>query len=153
MTSSYSKDFGKDKVVFVTKKDFAEPSKIELPPPPPQESVITDKGEINWNCPCLGNITTGPCGVNFREAFSCFHYSESEPKGKECVEAFHKMHECFKQYPTVYKPQIRSVEADDDDDEDGGGLNFGSLGSGNSADEESKEEVTANSQSASTISK
>lgn len=43
--------------------------------------LITASGEINWGCPCLGGMATGPCGQEFREAFSCFHHSESEMKG------------------------------------------------------------------------
>ncbi|KAG1815906.1 uncharacterized protein BJ212DRAFT_1480975, partial [Suillus subaureus] len=27
-------------------------------------------GEINWDCPCLGGMAHGPCGPQFREAFS-----------------------------------------------------------------------------------
>ncbi len=28
----------------------------------------------------------GPCGEEFRAAFSCFVFSEQEPKGIDCVE-------------------------------------------------------------------
>ena len=45
------------------------------------EGLIKENGEINWGCPCLGGMATGPCGQEFREAFSCFHYSQSEMKG------------------------------------------------------------------------
>lgn len=43
--------------------------------------LILDNGDINWGCPCLGGMATGPCGQEFREAFSCFHYSTEEMKG------------------------------------------------------------------------
>ena len=60
-------------------------------------------GEINWDCPCLGGMAYGPCGPEFREAFSCFVYSEQEPKGIECVEKFKAMQDCFRAHPDVYK--------------------------------------------------
>ena len=61
-----------------------------------------ENGDINWNCPCLGGMATGPCGVDFREAFSCFHYSTEEPKGSECFEVFAKMQECMSSHPDLY---------------------------------------------------
>jgi intermembrane space import and assembly protein 40 len=61
-----------------------------------------ETGEINWDCPCLGGMAHGPCGPQFREAFSCFIYSEAEPKGIECVERFKGMQDCFREHPEVY---------------------------------------------------
>ncbi|KAG6911107.1 hypothetical protein DXG01_003847 [Tephrocybe rancida] len=68
-------------------------------------------GEINWDCPCLGGMAHGPCGPQFREAFSCFVFSEDEPKGINCVEKFKAMQTCFREHPEIY--------ADEIDDEDG----------------------------------
>src|ERR1700709_770572 len=59
-------------------------------------------GEINWDCPCLGGMAHGPCGPEFREAFSCFIYSEEEPKGINCVEKFKGMQDCFRDHPDIY---------------------------------------------------
>lgn len=59
-------------------------------------------GEINWDCPCLGGMAYGPCGMEFREAFSCFVFSEQEPKGIDCVEKFKAMQDCFRAHPEVY---------------------------------------------------
>lgn len=59
-------------------------------------------GEINWDCPCLGGMAHGPCGPQFREAFSCFVYSEDEPKGINCVEKFKSMQDCFREHPDIY---------------------------------------------------
>jgi len=61
-----------------------------------------ETGEINWDCPCLGGMAHGPCGPEFREAFSCFVYSEQEPKGIDCVEKFRGMQDCFREHPEVY---------------------------------------------------
>jgi intermembrane space import and assembly protein 40 len=53
-----------------------------------QGAFNPETGEINWECPCLGGMAHGPCGPEFREAFSCFVYSSEEPKGVECIEKF-----------------------------------------------------------------
>lgn len=129
---SISKDYGKDKVIFATKEDHEVPSKVELPPPEQAAGLILPSGEINWNCPCLGGMATGPCGVEFRDAFTCFHYryvftlwvssqnnflffffSEESPKGQECFEAFKTMQDCFAKYPAVYNKSGGDDDADD----------------------------------------
>ncbi|KAI8994089.1 hypothetical protein BD414DRAFT_481395 [Trametes punicea] len=56
----------------------------------------------------------GPCGMQFREAFSCFVFSEADPKGIDCVEKFKAMQECFRQHPEVYGDEIMR---DDEDQE------------------------------------
>jgi len=55
----------------------------------------------------------GPCGEQFKEAFSCFVFSEDEPKGINCVDAFKAMQDCFREHPEVYADEIM----DDDDGE------------------------------------
>ncbi|KAL7986142.1 hypothetical protein Chor_011308 [Crotalus horridus] len=75
--------------------------------------LILPNGDINWNCPCLGGMASGPCGEQFKSAFSCFHYSKEEIKGSDCVDQFRAMQECMQKYPDLY-PQ----EDDDDEDED-----------------------------------
>ena len=47
-----------------------------------------ETGEINWDCPCLGGMAHGPCGEEFKAAFSCFVFSKEEPKGMDCIEKF-----------------------------------------------------------------
>jgi intermembrane space import and assembly protein 40 len=53
-----------------------------------QGAFNPETGEINWDCPCLGGMATGPCGEEFKAAFSCFVYSKEEPKGVDCIEKF-----------------------------------------------------------------
>lgn len=65
---------GKDVVIVATREELASPSKVSLPEPEPTPGLILADGSINWGCPCLGGMATGPCGSQFREAFSCFHY-------------------------------------------------------------------------------
>ena len=68
-------------------------------------------------------MATGPCGVEFRDAFSCFHYSEAEPKGSDCYDAFKTMQDCMSEYPTVYN------QNNSDDDKESGmpGLDLNNL--------------------------
>jgi intermembrane space import and assembly protein 40 len=40
----------------------------------------------------LGGMATGPCGEQFKAAFSCFVYSEEEPKGMDCIDKFKYVH-------------------------------------------------------------
>lgn len=53
-----------------------------------QGAFNPETGEINFDCPCLGGMAHGPCGEEFKAAFSCFVYSDQEPKGIECVDKF-----------------------------------------------------------------
>ena len=53
-----------------------------------QGAFNPETGEINWDCPCLGGMAHGPCGEEFKAAFSCFVYSDAEPKGVECIDKF-----------------------------------------------------------------
>ena len=69
-------------------------------------------GEINWDCPCLGGMAHGPCGEEFRAAFSCFVFSEEEPKGMDCIDKFQGMQNCFRAHPDVYAAEL---EGDDDE--------------------------------------
>lgn len=110
--------------------------------PKTQGAFNEETGEINWDCPvrrfllprplarladpqarafpqCLGGMPHGPCGEEFRAAFSCFVYSEEEPKGIECVEKFKGMQECFRAHPEVYgecacprRPSLSQLLAD-----------------------------------------
>lgn len=47
-------------------------------------------------------MADGPCGEEFKAAFSCFVYSEEEVKGVDCVDKFRGMQECFRKYPEIY---------------------------------------------------
>ncbi|CAG8440079.1 7208_t:CDS:2 [Ambispora gerdemannii] len=72
--------------------------------------IDPDTGEIDWDCPCLGGMTNGPCGEQFKAAFSCFVYSTVEPKGSDCLEAFKEMQSCFRTYPEFYGEELEDDE-------------------------------------------
>jgi intermembrane space import and assembly protein 40 len=96
------------------KNESTEPASSVEPTETKEESQQAaynpDTGEINWDCPCLGGMAHGPCGEEFKEAFSCFVFSESEPKGFDCIEKFKNMQNCFRRYPEVYSEEIRGDE-------------------------------------------
>lgn len=86
----------------------------------PVPGLILPNGDINWNCPCLGGMASGPCGEQFKSAFSCFHHSTEDMKGSDCVDQFRAMQECMQKYPDLYpqeeeeeeeKPAERSEES------------------------------------------
>lgn len=77
------------------------------------EAFNPETGEINWDCPCLGGMAQGPCGEEFKAAFSCFVYSKEEPKGVECIEKFKNMQECFRQHPDIYGAELGDDEAEE----------------------------------------
>lgn len=79
-----------------------------------QGAFNEETGEINWDCPCLGGMAYGPCGEQFRAAFSCFVFSKEEPKGVDCIENFKAMQNCFREHPDVY-----GGELDDDGSDEG----------------------------------
>lgn len=74
--------------------------------------LILPSGEINWNCPCLGGMASGPCGAQFKEAFSCFHYSKEEVKGSECIDQFRSMQECMQKFPELYPQEEEKEQAE-----------------------------------------
>ncbi|XP_058422147.1 mitochondrial intermembrane space import and assembly protein 40 isoform X1 [Diceros bicornis minor] len=106
---------GKDRIIFVTKEDHETPSNAELvaddPNDPYEEhGLILPNGDINWNCPCLGGMASGPCGEQFKSAFSCFHYSTEEVKGSDCIDQFRAMQECMQKYPDLYPQEDEEEE-------------------------------------------
>ncbi|KPM10185.1 mitochondrial intermembrane space import and assembly protein 40-like protein [Sarcoptes scabiei] len=114
---SHCEQYGKDKVVFITENDFkSNPSKLKLPEISDDQNrgLILPNGEINFNCPCLGGMAFGPCGFEFRQAFTCFHQSTNETKGSECVEKFIEMQNCMQKYPNVYANENKSMDKEPD---------------------------------------
>lgn len=52
----------------------------------------------------------GPCGEQFKAAFSCFVYSKDEPKGVDCIEHFKTMQNCFRDHPDIYGSELEEDE-------------------------------------------
>jgi len=100
----------KDEIFFFDKKSLKGPlsrqSKLlmhmaDIDPENP--GVVFPNGEINWSCPCLGTASIGPCSQYFRAAFKCFHHSEAEMKGSDCLKEFDMLQKCMKNFETLYK--------------------------------------------------
>ncbi|KAI9879846.1 MAG: Oxidoreductase [Pleopsidium flavum] len=81
-----------------------------------QGAFNPETGEINWECPCLGGMAHGPCGEQFRAAFSCFVYSKEEPKGMDCIDRFKGMQDCFREHPDVYGSELDDDEEEQDEE-------------------------------------
>lgn len=96
-------------------KEVASEATSDLAEEASQESAFDpETNTINWDCPCLGGMAHGPCGEEFKTAFSCFVFSEQEPKGIDCVENFKGMQDCFRKYPDHYKDELEDEEEYDD---------------------------------------
>ncbi|KXS14403.1 hypothetical protein M427DRAFT_112586 [Gonapodya prolifera JEL478] len=68
-----------------------------------QGAVNSVTGEINWACPCLGDLAVQPpCGDTFKISFACFVRSTTEPKGMDCADAFRQLQGCFREHPEIY---------------------------------------------------
>lgn len=52
----------------------------------------------------------GPCGEEFKAAFSCFVFSTEEPKGMDCIDRFQGMQECFRAHPDVYRGELEDYD-------------------------------------------
>lgn len=104
------KEAAKEATKTTENEEKSEPTESELPESQdeePQSAAFNpETGEINWDCPCLGGMAHGPCGEEFKEAFACFVYSETEPKGIDCITKFEAMRTCFKQHPEHYKEEL-----------------------------------------------
>ncbi|KAH8681736.1 hypothetical protein BX600DRAFT_29876 [Xylariales sp. PMI_506] len=75
-----------------------------------QGAFNPETGEINWDCPCLGGMADGPCGEEFKAAFSCFVFSKEEPKGMDCIDKFQFMQDCFRKHPEIYGDELADDE-------------------------------------------
>ncbi|XP_002125847.2 mitochondrial intermembrane space import and assembly protein 40-B-like [Ciona intestinalis] len=123
---SYCRKEGKDTIIFATEDILSSPSTTQLRPDNPDEldtssaGAILPNGEINWDCPCLGNLPNGPCGDNFREAFSCWveHKDNEESFAEKCFENFTKWEECISEHKDIYRPTEEKNEASNKDEKE-----------------------------------
>ncbi|XP_071746921.1 mitochondrial intermembrane space import and assembly protein 40-A-like [Lepeophtheirus salmonis] len=88
---SYCHEEGKGTLVFLTPEDALKKEK---------EVLFENSDGTEDQRP--SGMAIDPCGVEFRKAFSCFHYSEVEVKGSDCIEKFNGMQDCMKEYPDLY---------------------------------------------------
>nr|CAB3263827.1 mitochondrial intermembrane space import and assembly protein 40-A-like [Phallusia mammillata] len=116
---SYCRKEGKDTIIFATEDYLSAPSTVELKPDNPDDidksnvGAILPNGEINWECPCLGNLPNGPCGPDFREAFSCWvdNREDESTFAEKCYENFVKWESCLSEHKDVYKSSNSSEDS------------------------------------------
>jgi len=60
----------------------------------------------------------GPCGVEFKDAFSCFVYSKAEEKGSDCLTQFQAMQNCMEQHPDIYHEDETSENEEMSEDDE-----------------------------------
>ncbi|XP_074109063.1 mitochondrial intermembrane space import and assembly protein 40-B-like [Cotesia typhae] len=67
--------------------------------------LISSNGEINWDCPCLDGMASGPCGSEFKESFLCMfnNNSDEEQENLECLTSFKNLFACMSEYPDFYR--------------------------------------------------
>ena len=106
----------KDVIIFITKEEMEKESTSSPKPSSTttesqqEEAYNPETGEINWDCPCIAGMTKPPCGDSFKEAFSCFVYSTTEPKGADCIDQFKAMQACFQEHPDIYGGELDEEE-------------------------------------------
>lgn len=95
---------GKHSVSFMTKSEvealYEKPNAERIP----AQALLPDGG-IDWDCPCLQGMAQGPCGQEFKDAFSCFVKSTAEPRASDCVPSFEKMQACLERNAAFYGPK------------------------------------------------
>lgn len=133
-------------MIFATEDDHSTPSNVVfLAEDDEYEGLIKPTGEINWDCPCLQGMADGPCGEQFKAAFSCFHYSEAETKGADCVPQFRDMQICFSKYPDIYgKEDEEGSEKDENSSESIDGMEKSDSEVESNTQKEEKSESTDN---------
>ena len=72
--------------------------------------AILPNGEINFDCPCLGNMPNGPCGLLFRDSFTCWVKNKDDDKTfvEKCKDKFISWEACTSQYKSIYHPEEES---------------------------------------------
>ncbi|PIN02988.1 hypothetical protein CDL12_24488 [Handroanthus impetiginosus] len=69
------------------------------------------KAQKALECPCIAHLRSGPCGVQFSDAFVCFLKSTAEEKGSDCVNPFVALQNCIKANSDAFSKDV--LEEDD----------------------------------------
>ncbi|KAH6823920.1 Cox19-like CHCH family protein [Perilla frutescens var. hirtella] len=68
------------------------------------------KAQRALECPCIAHLRSGPCGVQFSDAFVCFLKSTAEEKGSDCVPPFVALQKCIKANPDAFSKDVLEDE-------------------------------------------
>ncbi|CAL8995415.1 unnamed protein product [Prunus brigantina] len=64
------------------------------------------KAQKALECPCIADLRSGPCGLQFSEAFVCYLKSTVEEKGSDCVHPFVVLQKCIKANPHAFSKDV-----------------------------------------------
>lgn len=79
------------------------------------DQSLEAKAQKALECPCIAHLRSGPCGVQFSDAFVCFLKSTSEEKGSDCVNPFVALQKCIKANPDAFAKEV--LEDDKEEEE------------------------------------
>ncbi|KAL6553513.1 Oxidoreductase [Orobanche gracilis] len=71
-----------------------------------ESESLEAKAQKALDCPCIAHLRSGPCGVQFSEAFLCFLKSTAEEKGSDCVHPFVALQNCIKANPDAFPEDV-----------------------------------------------
>lgn len=71
---------------------------------------LEEKAQRALECPCIAHLRSGPCGVQFSDAFVCFLKSTAEEKGSDCVHPFVALQNCIKANPDAFSKDVLEDE-------------------------------------------
>lgn len=72
------------------------------------------KAQKALECPCIAHLRTGPCGLQFSDAFLCFLMSTAEEKGSDCVKQFVAFQECIKTNPDAFTKDVLDEDKEEE---------------------------------------
>ena len=71
-----------------------------------ENQYFLPNGEINWNCPCHGNMIYGPCALEYREFLTSCVFPKDEASDAMCRAKHMSLEKCVALYPTVF-PELQ----------------------------------------------
>lgn len=81
------------------------------------DQSLEAKAQRALECPCVADLRSGPCGVQFSEAFVCFLKSTAEEKGSDCVHPFVALQKCIKINPDAFSKDVLQNDEEEEEDE------------------------------------
>lgn len=86
-----------------------------------REGPILPNGDINWACPCHGNMVYGPCGKQYRDFITeCILKSNKEQDEElesvsNCLEKHLALEKCITKHPVLYADLQPNAKRENDD--------------------------------------
>ena len=71
-----------------------------------ENQYFLPNGEINWDCPCHGEMIYGPCAMEYRDFLTNCVFPKEDATKETCVEKHKEFEKCINKYPAVY-PELQ----------------------------------------------